>query len=241
MRAATAGAFAIGFAAGVLVLAGVLWWTGAIGPRLGAGDASRPGSGDHADNLPPVQMPSAGLPDLSASGPQPEPVPLVIPPLEPPIQGQANRAAPELGGESGLPRLSMPLAGIDPDTLTSAFNDLRGGRKHEALDIPAPRGTPVLAVAEGNVVKLFNSKDGGLTVYQFDNTRMWSFYYAHLDRYAPGLKEGVLLRKGDVLGYVGTTGNAPKDTPHLHFAVSRLGPEKDWWKGTPVDPLPLFR
>ena len=105
----------------------------------------------------------------------------------------------------------------------------------------APRGTPVLAVAEGNVVKLFNSKRGGLTVYQFDNSATWCYYYAHLDRYAPSLKEGTLLRKGDVLGYVGSTGDASPNAPHLHFAVFQLGPEKHWWQGTAIDPLPLLR
>ena len=105
----------------------------------------------------------------------------------------------------------------------------------------APRGTEVLAVAQGNVVKLFTSKPGGLTVYQFDDSRSWCYYYAHLDHYAPGLKEGMLLRKGDVLGYVGSTGDASPDAPHLHFAVFELGPEKHWWQGTAVDPLPLLR
>ena len=137
--------------------------------------------------------------------------------------------------------LAMPIAGIDPNTLTDTFNDARTGHKHEALDIMAPRGTPVLAVAEGNVAKLFNSKQGGLTVYQFDDSQQYAFYYAHLDRYAPGLKEGMLLRKGDTLGYVGTTGDAPPDAPHLHFAVFKLGPEKNWWKGTALDPLPMLR
>ena len=135
----------------------------------------------------------------------------------------------------------MPIAGVDPHTLRSNFSETRGGHAHEALDIMAPRGTPVLAVAEGNVVKLFTSKQGGLTVYQFDDSRTWCYYYAHLDRYAPGLKEGMLLRKGDVLGYVGSTGDASPDAPHLHFAVFQLGPEKNWWQGTAVDPLPLLK
>ena len=102
----------------------------------------------------------------------------------------------------------MPIAGVDPQTLRSNFSETHGGHAHEALDIMAPRGTPVQAVAEGNVVKLFTSKQGGLTVYQFDDSRTWCYYYAHLDRYAPELKEGTLLRKGDVLGYVGSTGDA---------------------------------
>jgi len=98
----------------------------------------------------------------------------------------------------------------------------------------------VRAAAEGNVVKLFQSKAGGLTVYQFDDTQNWCFYYAHLDHYAKGLKEGTLLRKGDVLGYVGTTGDAPPNAPHLHFTIFKLGPEKRWWQGTAIDPYPFL-
>jgi murein DD-endopeptidase MepM/ murein hydrolase activator NlpD len=135
----------------------------------------------------------------------------------------------------------MPLTGVDPKTLKDTFSESRDGRKHEALDIMAPRGTPVLAVAEGNVAKLFNSKQGGLTVYQFDDSQQYAYYYAHLDHYAPNLKEGMLLRKGDTLGYVGSTGDAKPDAPHLHFAVFQLGPEKQWWKGTPLNPLPMLK
>jgi murein DD-endopeptidase MepM/ murein hydrolase activator NlpD len=125
--------------------------------------------------------------------------------------------------------------------LNDTFSDNRDGHAHEALDIMARRGTPVVAAAEGNVVKLFNSKQGGLTVYQFDDSQTYCYYYAHLDRYAQGLREGVLLRPGDVLGYVGSSGNASPGAPHLHFAVFRLGPEKEWWVGTAIDPLPLIR
>jgi peptidoglycan LD-endopeptidase LytH len=138
-------------------------------------------------------------------------------------------------------RLAMPVAGIDPAGLHSNFDEVRGGHRHEALDIMAPRGTPVTAVAEGVVVKLFTSAEGGLTVYQFNDAETECYYYAHLDHYAPGLKEGLLLRRGDLLGYVGSTGNASPDAPHLHFAVFLLGPKKQWWKGTPIDPLPLLR
>jgi murein DD-endopeptidase MepM/ murein hydrolase activator NlpD len=137
-------------------------------------------------------------------------------------------------------KLAMPVADVDPLKLTSNFAEKRGGRPHEALDIMAPRGTPVMAVDQGNVVKLFTSKEGGLTVYQFDDSRTRCYYYAHLDRYALGLKEGMLLRRGEVLGYVGSTGNASPNAPHLHFAVFILGPEKQWWKGAPIDPLPLL-
>ena len=172
-----------------------------------------------------------------ASRPVPEiaaiPAPVHLP--DPPAAATPAPAAPD-----GVASLGMPIAGVDPHTLKSNFSEARGGHAHEALDMMAPRGTPVLAVAEGNVVKLFTSKQGGLTVYQFDNSGTWCYYYAHLDRYAPSLKEGTLLRKGDVLGYVGSTGDASPNAPHLHFAVLQLGPEKHWWQGTAIDPLPLL-
>ena len=90
------------------------------------------------------------------------------------------------------------------------------------------------------MAKLFTSKAGGLTVYQVDPSQNYAYYYAHLDRYADGLTEGKVLKKGDVLGYVGTTGNADPNTPHLHFAIFELGPEKHWWQGTPINPYPLL-
>ena len=114
------------------------------------------------------------------------------------------------------------------------------GRLHDAIDIMATRGTPVLAVADGRVAKLFDSKPGGLTVYQFDREEKLAYYYAHLDRYAAGLTEGRVLKRGEVLGYVGSTGNASPSAPHLHFAVFVLGPEKKWWQGTAVNPYPLL-
>jgi murein DD-endopeptidase MepM/ murein hydrolase activator NlpD len=135
----------------------------------------------------------------------------------------------------------MPVAGVAPGALQDTFSQARGGtRSHGALDIPAPRGTPVLATADGVVRKLFTSVRGGLTVYQFDLDERYCYYYAHLDGYVPSLHEGQLLLRGDLLGTVGSTGNARKDAPHLHFAVFRLDPEKKWWGGTPVDPYPLL-
>jgi len=135
----------------------------------------------------------------------------------------------------------MPIVGVAPGAMHDDFSEARNGRRpHEALDILAPRGTPVLAVDDGVVRKLFTSVPGGLTVYQFDREERYCYYYAHLDAYAPGLREGQALRRGDLIGTVGTTGNAPKDTPHLHFAVSRLDPDKKWWTGTPVNPYPLL-
>ena len=138
--------------------------------------------------------------------------------------------------------LQVPVSGVDPDKLVRSYHDARsGGREHEALDILAPRGTPVVAVEDGTVAKLFDSKAGGITLYQFDPGKQYAYYYAHLDRYADGIKEGDRLRRGQVIGFVGTTGNAPKDTPHLHFAVFRLTADKHWWEGTPIDPYDILK
>ena len=137
--------------------------------------------------------------------------------------------------------LQFPVDGIRPDTLRDTFDDGRLGHPHQALDIMAPRGTPVRAVDDGKLVKLFNSKPGGLTVYQFDPTSQLAYYYAHLDRYAEGLREGMQLQRGDLIGYVGTTGNAAPDAPHLHFAVFLLGPERQWWKGEALNPYSALR
>lgn len=137
--------------------------------------------------------------------------------------------------------LLVPVNGMKASSLHSTFGDPRGPtRAHEALDILAPRGTPVVAATDGRIVKLFTSALGGLTVYQFDADERYCYYYAHLDGYAPDLKEGAVVSRGHVLGYVGTTGNAPPGTPHLHFAINRLGPDKHWWEGEPIDPYLAF-
>jgi peptidoglycan LD-endopeptidase LytH len=137
--------------------------------------------------------------------------------------------------------LQLPVEGVAAQALQDTFDDGRPGHRHEAIDIAAPRGTPVRAVDDGRLVKLFTSKPGGLTVYQFDPGGQLAYYYAHLDRYADNLREGMALRRGDLIGYVGSTGNAPPDAPHLHFAVFRLGADKRWWKGEAVNPYPALR
>lgn len=159
-------------------------------------------------------------------------VPAVTPPADAPSDG-----ASLLAGKS----LLIPVAGVRPESLTDMFDDARGGRRHEAIDIMAPRGTPVHAVDDGKLVKLFTSVPGGLTIYQFDTEGRLAYYYAHLDRYAPGLAEGSLLRRGELIGYVGSTGNADPGAPHLHFAVFRLGPDRAWWKGEAVNPYQALR
>jgi peptidoglycan LD-endopeptidase LytH len=155
--------------------------------------------------------------------------------------GVIPKTAPE-AKDLASRELTVPVQGVEPDKLVRSYHDARsGGREHEALDILAPRGTPVVAVEDGTIAKLFTSKAGGITVYQFDPGQEYSYYYAHLDRYADGIKEGMPVRRGQVLGYVGTSGNAPKDTPHLHFAIFRLTAEKHWWEGTPIDPYDILK
>jgi murein DD-endopeptidase MepM/ murein hydrolase activator NlpD len=137
--------------------------------------------------------------------------------------------------------LTMPVKDVPSNNVEDTFNQSRGTeRRHEATDIVAPRGTPVVAVEDGTIKKLFLSKPGGNTIYQFDPTEQYAYYYAHLDRYAPGIYEGMKVKRGDVIGYVGTTGNAPENTPHLHFGIFELGPEKRWWEGTPINPYPIL-
>jgi peptidoglycan LD-endopeptidase LytH len=109
------------------------------------------------------------------------------------------------------------------------------------MDVLAPRNTPVLAVEDGTVARLFLSEAGGITIYQFDPSDTYVYYYAHLERYADGLKEGAPVERGQVIGHVGTTGNAPRDTPHLHFAIFRMAGEKKWWQGTAIDPYAVLR
>lgn len=134
----------------------------------------------------------------------------------------------------------IPVAGIHASQLHDNFGDPRIGHTHNALDIMAPRGTPVVAAVDGTVRKLFTSRAGGLTIYEFDRAEEKVYYYAHLDRYADGLKEGATLARGEVIGYVGTTGNAPANSPHLHFAIQILPPTKEWWKGKAIDPFPIL-
>lgn len=148
-------------------------------------------------------------------------------------------AAPDTSGlpASAISGLLMPVVGIKTGDLVDTYTQARQVRGvHDAIDIMAPRGTPVVAVNDGEVVKLFDSVRGGLTVYQFGPQQKVVYYYAHLDRYAPGLAEGQMLHRGDPIGFVGSTGNASADAPHLHFEIGVLGPEKHWWQSRPINP-----
>jgi murein DD-endopeptidase MepM/ murein hydrolase activator NlpD len=138
--------------------------------------------------------------------------------------------------------LEVPVQGARRDKLVDSFDDARGtSSPHEAIDILAPRNTPVVAVEDGIIAKLFLSVPGGITVYQFDPTTRYEYYYAHLERYADGLAEGAHVSRAQIIGYVGTSGNAPKDTPHLHFAISILTGQRQWWHSTPIDPYLVLK
>jgi murein DD-endopeptidase MepM/ murein hydrolase activator NlpD len=140
--------------------------------------------------------------------------------------------------------LRLPLDDVNVASMEGSFAESRSGgdpHGHEAVDLLAPRNTPVRAVEDGKIAKLFVSKAGGNTIYQFDPSEQFCYYYAHLDRYTSGLHDGLLVAKGEVIGYVGTSGNAPPSTPHLHFAILKLGNDKRWWHGTAIDPYLVYR
>ncbi|MDE3153354.1 MAG: M23 family metallopeptidase [Gemmatimonadota bacterium] len=137
--------------------------------------------------------------------------------------------------------LLLPVAGVSPDRLEDSFDAAReGDRVHHAIDIPAPRGTPVLAADDGRVLRVSSNHLGGLTVYTIDRSGEFVFYYAHLEGYARGIKAGNFVVKGDTLGFVGTTGDAPDNLPHLHFQILRMPPNGRYWEGDPIDPFPLL-
>jgi murein DD-endopeptidase MepM/ murein hydrolase activator NlpD len=137
-------------------------------------------------------------------------------------------------------RLLVPVAGVRATGIPDTFNEQRGSRRHEALDILAPRGTAVLSTDAGRVFKLYTSEAGGLTLYAADPTGRFMYYYAHLDRYHPRMREGLTLARGDTVGFVGVTGNAAPTVPHLHFAIARIADPAQWWKGAPVNPHTLL-
>ena len=166
-------------------------------------------------------------------------------PPRPTARRSAALPRPDIVGVADLEylrsrRLMVPVEGVAPRDVPDTFHARRGARRHGALDILAPRGTPVLATDSGRILKIRENSAGGLTIYAVEPSERFVFYYAHLDRYAKGLREGAAVRQGDVIGYVGTTGNAPRNVPHLHFQLMRLRDVSRWWDGTPIDPRPLL-
>lgn len=238
---ALSGALALG-----LVLVG--WDTQvAVAPTPPPGVAAPPVPA--VETPPPVDLPPPMVPRAGNQAPSlPPPAVVAVPPSQPEL-GEwpvdvAAAPSPDAPFDAPLPALSLiiPVEGIGAAQLSDTFTDARGeGRLHDAIDIMAATGTPVRAVADGRIVKLFNSEAGGLTIYQFDATDSLAYYYAHLDRYAEGVAEGQVVKQGDLIGYVGFTGNANPAGPHLHFAIMVLGPEKKWWQGTAINPYPYLR
>ena len=238
-----------GFLAGMLVMAALFAiFPDQTRPALAVGDSmAAPPPGDSRATAPAARVGGKAIPAPV------EPAPTEIRPTstsEPPAVTAPDEpvavAIPSIGADpvKELKRrgLELPVTGADDDDVKDMFDDMRGGsRRHEALDILAPRNTPVVAVEAGTIARLFFSKAGGITVYQFDPTNTYVYYYAHLEKYADGLKEGQKVRRGELLGFVGTSGNAPRDTPHLHFAIFKMTDEKRWWQGTPINPFQVLR
>lgn len=159
-------------------------------------------------------------------------------PLPPPTESPT----PVNSNFVGTVNLIIPVAGVKPEQLIDTFDDARSeGRVHDAIDIMAPAETPVLAAADGKIVKLFQSERGGTTIYQLNANQDLIFYYAHLSRYADGLAEGDLVRQGQIIAYVGDTGNAGAGNYHLHFSIAAVSDPKRYWEGTNINPYPLLQ
>jgi murein DD-endopeptidase MepM/ murein hydrolase activator NlpD len=149
--------------------------------------------------------------------------------------------SPETTNFVGRMNLIIPVAGVRPDQLLDTFDDARSeGRVHDAIDIMAPAETPVIAAADGKILKLFHSDKGGTTIYQLSANQDLVFYYAHLSHYADGLVEGSLVKQGEVIAYVGDTGNAGPGNYHLHFSIAAVTDPKRYWEGTNINPYPLL-
>ena len=194
----------------------------------------------------PISLPPASEP-TDAHSPQPAasttpaiieaaPVAAVVSPT-PDVSDESTPATP-----GASTKLLIPVAGVTAEQLSDTYNDARSeGRTHNAIDIIAPRGTPVLAAADGRVVKLFYSERGGITIYQLDPDNRTVYYYAHLERYVDGLTEDHFARRGEVIGYVGDTGNSGAGNYHLHFSVSIISDPKRYWDGENINPYPLLK
>lgn len=241
-------------------LAGALLLVACSTAESGGGDRAAPGSevvardtvngiavtvrGTAVDSVvaPDAAVPATARIALGAKRVAPSaPVTIAAPhPPGPPGETLAAASAVELAELRA--RLLIPVKGVVAAALRDSYSERRGGgaRAHEALDIPAPRGTPVLAAVAGRVLKLHRSTAGGLMIYAADQSDRFILMYAHLDRYAPGLAEGMPLRQGQEIGAVGSTGNASSGAPHLHFAILRGNPARQWWRGQPTDPYPLL-
>jgi murein DD-endopeptidase MepM/ murein hydrolase activator NlpD len=200
---------------------------------------------DAADKPPLVvaeQIPQPSPSPSPSVEPPPSPGPTDAPLVEPGLSSSPEQFAPPSTGFVGQLSLIIPVVGVRPDQLLDTFADARSeGRIHDAIDIPAPAGTPVVAAIDGEIVRLFQSERGGTTVYQLSPDKKLVFYYAHLQRYADGIYAGKFVRQGEVIAYVGDTGNAGAGNYHLHFSISATTDPKRYWEGTNINPFPLLK
>ncbi len=229
-------------------VATLLWL---LSPRF-APDAERrpPPAPSRPESLPPPSIAAEQMPHANESIPPADSIGTDLReyPGPGPVRPQPDQAAIVLH-DALLPetlldslQLLIPVAGIRPENLSDTYNDARSeGRIHNAIDIMAQRGTPVLAAADGSIARLFSSERGGLTIYQHGVDARLIYYYAHLDHYADGIAEGTAVRRGDVIAYVGNTGNAAPDAYHLHFAISIVSDPSCYWDGIDINPYPILR
>ncbi len=242
----------------VVVVAGIAVVVWARGRRPGFGklvnnlnqnqqvtgtESSTPSSGSTSSISPTLAPGSSDTsPALSTPPPQTPTAPAVDQTPSPENDQASSKEAILAGSFVGNLKLIIPVVGVRPDQLLDTFTDARSeGRVHDAIDIPAPAGTPVVAAADGEIIKLFQSERGGTTIYQFSPDKKLVYYYAHLQWYADGLAAGKFVKQGEVIGYVGDTGNAGAGNFHLHFSISVIADPKRYWEGTNINPYPLLR
>jgi murein DD-endopeptidase MepM/ murein hydrolase activator NlpD len=208
---------------------------GAVAPHATPG-----GSGAESTHAPPPGRAKTDEPKATPSTVPKPPDTLPAPGTTPTAETASKVTDSDLDYLSAK-NLLIPVAGVLPSQLHDTFNEGRSeGRQHQALDIAAPQGTTVLAATDGMVIKLFQSDKGGITLYELDPSGRYVYYYAHLMRYADSIEEGKQLRRGDVIGYVGDTGNAGAGNYHLHFAISKLASPRKWSGGDPINPYPFL-
>lgn len=201
-------------------------------PPVAATTESTPAASPTAEATP---SSPAGTPTTTTSPTTPSGLPAQTPPAAPASSG-AHATNPANAGE-----LIIPVAGIRPEQLQDTYTQSRSaGRTHNSIDIMAARNTPVLAAADGQIIKLFNSERGGITLYQLGTDNRTIYYYAHLERYADGITENRFARRGEIIGYVGDSGNAGRDNCHLHFSIWTVTDPKRFWDGENINPYPLL-
>ena len=183
------------------------------------------------------------FPAATVSPPAPSPTTSASPVLPTPQPSAINPSpSPQAGEVPPLNNLIVPVAGVRPDQLRDTYSESRSeGRVHDAIDIPAPLDTPVVAAADGTILKLFQSERGGTTIYQLSTDQKFVYYYAHLDRYADGLAEGHFAKQGETIAYVGDSGNAGAGNYHLHFSIAVISDPKHYWQGVNINPYPLLK